>query len=752
MSIRRRRISPWVLVGLCGAYCSALVGCQETAAPERVTFNRDVAPIVFARCATCHRPGEAAPFSLLSYDDVRSRASQIVEVTQSRFMPPWLPGAGHGEFVGARRLSDQELAVLKDWVAAGGPEGAASDLPPAPPFTPGWQLGEPDLVLESPPYEVASGGGDDFRNFVLTVPGDEPRWVRAIELRPENPRVTHHARIGVDSTNESARRDAEDKLPGYPGMAWGQDPDGQLVTWTPGMQADAGLPGVAWRLRPGNVLVLHTHMQPSGKPQTVRFRVGLHYADGPPQERPLILRIGSRAIDIPAGARWHVISDAYQLPIDVDVQFVFPHAHSLCRGIQVVAQLPDGGEQTVISIPAFDENWHDKYRFAKPLRLPAGTKLVSTFTYDNSADNVRNPHDPPERVVYGSSADDEMSDVYLQVTPVDPRRREVLLEDYNQYELDSKIVGYRKTLELHHDDPWSREGLASCYVAKKEASKAIALLDERQDSAAESVHSLVILGMAFLANGEHLHAQDLLRRALDQDPLYPIAWLGLGQALVAGNEPVEAEKALRRAVELAPGLTVANLDLADLMVGRDRLDDAAAACEAAIASSPDESKPYLKLAEIRAAQQRYDESLQLLQSAREIAPFTYAPKVVLAVYCYQNGEEDRPRTLLEEAAQELPDDPVAHLYLGQIARRNQQWDQARAQLHLAATLPTPNTWPDSHRRQFLGLAHLERFQLAQQLEDIALAREVLAAWLESEPDNAELRELSEQLQTAEPDR
>jgi tetratricopeptide (TPR) repeat protein len=205
-------------------------------------------------------------------------------------------------------------------------------------------------------------------------------------------------------------------------------------------------------------------------------------------------------------------------------------------------------------------------------------------------------------------------------------------------------------------------------------------------------------------------------------------------------------------VKLAPGLTVANLDLADLMVGRDRLDDAAAACEAAIASSPDESKPYLKLAEIRAAQQRYDESLQLLQQAKKLAPYTYAPEVSLAVYCYQNGEEDRPRTLLEEAAQELPDDPVAHLYLGQIARRNQQWDQARAQLHLAATLPTPNTWPDSHRRQFLGLAHLERFQLAQQLEDIALAREVLAAWLESEPDNAELRELSEQLQTAEPDR
>lgn len=745
MPMPRRRRLPWVVVVLCGAYGSALVGCREAAAPEQLTFNRDVAPIVFARCATCHRPGEAAPFSLLSYDDVRSRASQIVEVTQSRFMPPWLPEAGHGQFLGERRLTDRELAVLKDWAAAGGPEGEAADLPPVPQFTPGWQLDEPDLVLESPPYEVASSGADVFRNFVLAVPGDQSRWVRAIELRPENPRVTHHARIGVDSTNESVRRDAEDEAPGYPGMAWGQDPDGQLVTWTPGMLADPGTPGVAWRLRPGNILVLHTHMQPSGKPETVQFRVGLHYAEGPPQERPLILRVGSRAIDIPAGASRLAITDEFQLPIDVDVQFVFPHAHSLCQGIHVVAQLPDGSEQTIISIPAFDENWHDKYRFAKPPRLPAGAKLISTFTYDNSADNVRNPHDPPQRVAYGSNADDEMSDVYLQVTPVDPRRREVLLEDYNQCELDSKITGYLKNLELHPDDPWSREGLASCYVAKKQANRAIQLLEARQDPDAESVHSLVILGMAFLANGEHLSARDLLRRALDQDPLYPIAWLGLGQALVAGNDLVEAEKALRRAVELAPGLTVANLDLADLMVGQGRLDDAAAACEAALAAAPDEAKPYLKLAEIRAAEQRYDESLELLQSAREIAPYTYAPKVSLAVYCYQNGEEDRPRTLLEEAVQQSPDDPVAHLYLGQIARRDQRLARARQHLDQAATLPIPVTWPDSHRRQFLTLVHLERFQLAQQLEDIDLAREVVADWLEVDPNNAKLREIEDRL-------
>ena len=268
---------------------------------SEVTFNRDVAPIVFAKCASCHRPGEAAPFSLLTYEDVRRRASQIAEVTRTRFMPPWAPKAGHGDFAGARRLTDQEIETFAAWAAAKAPRGNEADLPPAPKFVDGWQLGPPDLVLESPPYTLASGGGDRFRNFVIPINLDAPRWVEAIELRPTNPRVTHHARLGVDSTYESARRDGEDGQPGYDGMAWGQDPEGQLVTWAPGMVASPAQPGVAWRLQPKTSLVLHSHMQPSGKEETVQFRIGFHFTDKPPTERPVILRIGSRNVDIAGG-------------------------------------------------------------------------------------------------------------------------------------------------------------------------------------------------------------------------------------------------------------------------------------------------------------------------------------------------------------------------------------------------------------------------------------------------------------------
>ena len=154
--------------------------------------------------------------------------------------------------------------------------------------------------------------------------------------------MTHHARLGVDNSSESVRRNSEDDDPGYPGMAWGQDPEGQLVIWAPGMTAAPPTPGVAWRLDPKSSLVLHTHMQPSGKPEIVKFRIGIRFASEPPEHHPAMLRIGSCDIDIAAGERHHVVEDRFVLPIDVDIHTIFPHAHSLCRELSVVAERPDG--------------------------------------------------------------------------------------------------------------------------------------------------------------------------------------------------------------------------------------------------------------------------------------------------------------------------------------------------------------------------------------------------------------------------
>ena len=523
--------------------------------------------------------------------------------------------------------------------------------------------------------------------------------------------MTHHARLGIDTSYESVRREAEDDKPGYDGMAWGEDPDGQLVVWAPGMIARPGLTGAAWRLQPKTCLVLHTHLQPSGKQERVQFRIGLYFADKPPTVRPAILRIGSRDIDIPAGKARHTVVNKFELPVAVDVHSIFPHAHALCQEVRVHCEQLDGTRQPLIWIKHFDENWHDQYRYVNPVRLPRGSKLITEFAYDNSDANIRNRHHPPERTVYGSNAADEMQDVYLQVTAVHPDERAALWEDYQQSEQESKLVGYRKTLEVYPNDPWSREGLAACYLALGRPRDAIDVLEERLKLGPTAIHSLAILGMAHFAGGDYRRAEELERQAIDRDADYPFSWFALGKALAAQQKMDDADEAFRRALVLAPALTEAHLDRADLLMKRGKLDEAAAACEAAIKSAPDEPNALLKLAEIRTDEHRYDDGLRLLEEAQRLAPYTHPPKVLLAVYCFQNGAGDRARKLLTEARAEQPSHPVPALFLAQLARKDGQLADARRHLDAAAALPTPNNWPASHRQRFLILLQSERRQL-----------------------------------------
>ncbi len=755
MPLRRRNAARAAAVAGCVAMVAAACwhwrnGGSRSAAPTPtepadVTFATDVAPIVFEKCASCHRPGEAGPFSLLTPDDVRRRAKQIVDVTQSRYMPPWMPAAGQGDFAGARRLSDRELAVFKRWEEAGAPAGDAAQMPTPPSFADGWQTGPPHLVLESPPYTLASQERDVFRNFVVPVPLEEPRWVESIELRPTNPRVTHHARLGVDSSNESVRRDAEDPAPGYAGMAWAQDPDGQLVIWAPGMLARGGTPGVAWRMYPRSALVLHTHMQPSGKSEVVQFKIGIHFAKEAPTQRPVIMRIGSCDIDIPAGMKHHVVSDSYTLPIEVEVQTIFPHAHSLCREVRVVAEKPDGTREPLIAIDAFDENWHDSYRYRNPVRLPKGTRLVSTFAYDNSDGNVRNRNHPPRRVVYGSNAEDEMADVYLQVTATHPDQRAVLMEDLQRYELRSQLAGYRKALEMRSDEPFMLEGLATCYVGTGETQKAIATWERRIAAGPKAVYPVVGLGMALLAKGDAGRAEAELKRALGMDGEYPLAWYGLGQALGAQKKTEEAEKAYRRAIELAPGSLDARLSLSDSLMKRGELEEAARECAAALNDSPEAAGVHVKLAEIYARQGSFEQSLDQCRKARQIAPYTHPAKVLLAVNCLANGEAERGIKLLDEAKAEEAQHPMAPLMLGQLARRRNDTAAARERFAEAAARPIPENWPESHRQRFLVSLHSERLQLAEQLQDLGMAKDALVQWMKVEPENQRLRAMYEQL-------
>jgi Tfp pilus assembly protein PilF/mono/diheme cytochrome c family protein len=749
MDDQHHDVARFYLVGFLSVLAIALSGCQRTvvtAAPpapvaKHVTFNRDVAPILFANCSSCHRPGDAAPFSLLTFEDARKRFKQIAEVTRRRFMPPWQPAPGHGEFIGTRRLSDEQIETLDEWAKAGAPRGEPADLPAAPNFVEGWQLGKPDLVLESPAYKLMADGGDQFRNFVIPIDIKTPQWVESIELRPTNPRATHHARLGVDRTLESVRRDANDRLPGYEGMAWGQDPDGQLVTWIPGMVAQPGMTGAAWRLYPRTSLVLHTHMQLTGKPETVQFQVGIHYAKQSPTQRPVMMRIGSRDIDIKPGDSHYVAADEYVVPVDLDIHSIFPHAHSLCRDTRVDAILPDGSTKPLIWIKDFDEKWHDNYRFAQPVRVPRGSKLRSSFTYDNSDQNIRNRHHPPVRTVYGPNIVDEMEDVYMQVTTVFADERAAFMEDLDQYDSRSQIVGFNKTLEMYPKDPWSQEGLAACYISLGKPKEAVQLLEERLKLGSDQVYPTVSLGLACLAAGDPARAEKLEREAIVHDANYPLAWFGLGRALDAGGDAGPSEQSFRRAAELAPAMTDAHVGLADSLAKQKKLAEALAACQEAIKLSPDTASLYLKLAGFFAREHRYGDCLRNLEEAQRLAPYTHPPKVLLAVFYQQNGETQQAKRLLGEAHADSPTHPVPELFLAQYAVRDKQWEAARKYLAAAASRPIPPNWPESHKKRFLVLLHTERFKLAQQLQDEELAKSAVSEWIKYDPDNRQLQEI-----------
>ncbi len=431
------------------------------------------------------------------------------------------------------------------------------------------------------------------------------------------------------------------------------------------------------------------------------------------------------------------MTGAYTVPVDLDLQMIFPHAHSLCTDLRVVAERPDGSRESLIAIEHFDENWHESYYYRNPVRLVRGTRLQTTFAYDNTDGNFRNRNHPPRRTVYGSNVTDEMADVYLQVTAVHPDQRAALLEQFKKYDVQSQIVGLRDGLAAYPNDPWLQEGLAACYMGLGKPRDAITILEQRLKTGPSAPFPLASLGMAFVANGDIMQADASERQALAMDKKYPLAWFGLGKALTAEKKAQEAAEAFTHAMELAPALLEARLGLADLLIRTGQLDDAARVCSAAISDSPDIAGVYTKLAEITAKQRGTTKAWVYCKQARRLA---YASaESDLAVYCYQNGDVKKATELLNEAHAESPDYPMTSLLLGQFARLGKQWEESRECLAEAAAAPIPENWPDSHRQRFLVLLQSERFQLAQQLKDAELAMDALSQWLKCDPENRELR-------------
>jgi hypothetical protein len=318
-----------VLAGL--FVCLPAVAADQNA----VTFYGQIAPIVNQDCAPCHRPGESAPFSLLTYDDVKRHAAQIAKVTSSRFMPPWLPEPGHEAFKEERRLSDAQIKLFQDWVKQGSPAGTPRKGVAAPQFSSGWAMGTPDLVLRAArPYTVSSEAGETFWNFIMPVPITSTRWVRAIEIRPGNPRVFHHANVILDRSHAARRRESSPGS-GFPGMdvifeEESFEPDGQFLSWKPGSSPVVEPDGMAWRADPGMDLILNVHLKPTGKEETVEPVIGLYFTDKPQTLFPMLIQLEhDQALEIPPGESDFVVSDEFRVPMDLNVLAVYPHAHYL---------------------------------------------------------------------------------------------------------------------------------------------------------------------------------------------------------------------------------------------------------------------------------------------------------------------------------------------------------------------------------------------------------------------------------------
>ena len=559
---------------------------RKAAANSSVTFNRDIAPIFFHSCAACHRPGEAAPFPLLSYKDAKSHARQIALVTQSRFMPPWLPEPGDYKFADEMRLSEKEIKLIADWVQDGAVEGEPSDLPPQPKFVEGWQLGKPDLILKAEtPYQLLAKGTDQYWNFIFRTPVNQTRWLKAMEIHPGDKRVVHHANVLVDHT-QSARLQESSPGAGFGGMeikieSEAFDPDSHFLFWKPGTVPFTEPEGMALRLDAGTDLVLNIHLQPSGKAEWIQPSLGLYFTDRPATRFPMLLQLeNDRKIDIPPGKKDFVVTDEFTMPEDVQLLCIYPHAHYLGRDLQAFVTFPDGTRKSLIHIPRWNLNWQAVFRYSMPVDLPAGSVISMRYSYDNSDENPLNPNDPPKRVTAGNSSSDEMAHLWLQVLPRansnaagDPRR--ILQEAMARHNVDKNPADF----EAHYN-------LAAMLQARGELAEAMTQYEVALQLRPENATVNNAFAAAIMSAGRPDRAIQYLEAALHARPDYFDAHYNLGTALAMTGDFSGAVEHFGAAVRLNPKDANAEANLGGALAETGKWKEARTHLERALAIDP----------------------------------------------------------------------------------------------------------------------------------------------------------------------
>ncbi len=387
------------LVAAGSAAATGIAPPPNAEVPETVTFARDVAPILFEHCSSCHRPGDIAPMALLSYDEARPWAKSIQRAVVSGDMPPWGASAAHGRFKNDRTLSTHEIAVIDRWVTQGAKPGDPKDMPAPPEFTKDWRLGEPDLIVRFDQVELSAGGPDVFRDLFRKADLEEDRWLRAVEVRPGNREVLHHVILFAALGN------------GPPESGW-------LGAWAAGMAPMEFPPGTGKRVGKGSVLVADMHYHPADEPTTDQTEIGLYFYDEAPAAELQNIWIQNAAFKIPAGAANHEVRATYTFENPGSIHGLLPHMHYRGKDFTYIAHYPDGTSETLLEVNDYDFNWQTLYELAEPVEIPAGTKVECIAHYDNSTGNPANP-DPTRDVTFGDESYDEMMIGFVDFTVAD---------------------------------------------------------------------------------------------------------------------------------------------------------------------------------------------------------------------------------------------------------------------------------------------------------------------------------------------
>ena len=422
------------LLALCSAPGAGLLAAPAAPTP---TWARDIAPILMENCVECHRPGQVAPFSLLAYRDSAKRAKFLAKTIAERVMPPWSPDGPAGAFVGERRLTDDQIAVIDRWAQAGAPPGDLSKAPEPPAArADGWRLGIPDLVVRMrQPFHLPAGTDDAYEVFPMPftmdgvpadviararIPDTDELAVAAVEIRAGNRRVLHHADVFVDTSGEARRREQAAGGNGFssfgtPGFVPTAYLGGRVPGTTPGF-----LPaGIASGVMPmSGDIALQIHYHSTGKAESDQSEVGIYFMREPTQRILDALFLRSFKLDIPAGAPAFTVDDSIVVPADCILMSVFPHMHLLGREVHASASLPDGTVRRLIDISRWSFQGQDHYFYREPILLPKGTVVRCRWVFDNSAANPSNPFSPPRAVQFGPNATDEMCGMLLGVLPI----------------------------------------------------------------------------------------------------------------------------------------------------------------------------------------------------------------------------------------------------------------------------------------------------------------------------------------------